>query len=246
MAQIRPKTYSGDIADPPAALATLCQQDRWVCWRWERGKNGWTKPPYIAAAPDNHASTSDPQTWGSRATAVSAVLAGRMNGIGFCLKDSDIGAIDLDRCRDPETKQIDGWAQEIIDTAPGAYVEITPSGQGLRIIGLASGLEVHRKFSVAGARESAAVEVHRKAVRFITISGLEIGHCTALPHIDDVIDRIVSQHDNATGSEQKDNTGSDGNGFDDIDNLIEHGAPEPHRSEAFARCGGVSRDAECG
>src|SRR5262245_40494083 len=96
----QPKTFSGDLANPPKALASLCLQDRWVDWRWERGKNGkWTKPPYIARSPGHHASTSDPQTWGSHRDAVSAVLSGKMNGIGYCLKDSDIGAIDFDKCR---------------------------------------------------------------------------------------------------------------------------------------------------
>jgi hypothetical protein len=140
-----PKTFSGDLADPPPALSALCQQARWVGWRWERGKNGkWTKPPYIARNPGLHASTSDAQTWGSRRDAVAAVLSGKVSGVGFCLKDSDIGAIDLDKCRNIETGQIDDWAQAIIDGANGAYVEITPSGTGLRIIGLASGPEVHR------------------------------------------------------------------------------------------------------
>ena len=225
----QPKTFSGDLANPPKALTSLCLQDRWVGWRWERGKNGKpTKPPYIARSPSQHASTSDPQTWGSRRDAVSAVLSGKMSGIGFCLKDSDIGAIDLDKCRNAETKQIDDWAQAIIDGAKDAYVEVTPSGTGLRIIGLASGPEVHRKFAIAHGCEGAAVEVYRKATRFITVSGLEVGHCAALPNIDDVIDQIVSQHDRTTETS--------GNGSDDIEDLIEHGAPESRRSEAFARC----------
>src|SRR5262249_47050786 len=224
-----PKTFSGDLTNPPKALASLCLQDRWLGWRWEHSKNGkWTKPPFIARSPNHHASTSDPQTWGSWRDAVSAVLSGKMNGIGFCLKDSDIATIDLDRCRNPKTKQIDNWAQAIIDSAKGAYVEVTPSGTGLRIIGLASGPEVHRKFTIADGCEGAAVEVYRKATRFITVSGLEIGHCAALPNIDDVIDQIVLQHERAPETR--------GNGSDDIEDLIEHGAPESRRSELFARC----------
>jgi len=229
----QPKTFSGDFANPPKALASLCLQDRWVGWRWERGKNGkWTKPPYIGRSPSLHASTSDPQTWSSRRDAISAVLSGKMNGIGFCLKDSDIAAIDLDKCRNIETKQIDDWAQAIIDSANGAYVEITPSGTGLRIIGLASGPEVHRKFAIADSCEGAAVEVYRKATRFITVSFLETSHCAALPNIDGVIDQIVSQHDRAAEPKQE----ASGNAYDDIEDLIEHGAPESRRSEAFARC----------
>ena len=55
------------------------------------------------------------------------------------LTDTDIAAIDLDHCCDPVTGEIDRWAQEVIDMAAGAYVEITVSGAGVRIIGKGTG-----------------------------------------------------------------------------------------------------------
>jgi hypothetical protein len=116
--------------------------------------------------------------------------------------DTSIAALDLDHCRDPETGQVDAWAQEILDASPAAYVEVTVSGTGLRIIGIATGGEQHKKFAISGARHGAAIEVYRKAVRYITVSGLELSHCTELPNIDQLIDDIVARHENG------------GNGFD--------------------------------
>ena len=238
MAAIQPpRTHNGDLANPPIALAPLCLMPNWVIWRWERTGKGYTKPPFCAVDPERHAANNDPSTWSTRAKAVSAVLAGKASGIGFVLTNTEIGAIDLDKCRDPETGAIDPWAQTILDAAPNSYQEITVSGEGLRIIGIAAGCKTHRRFSVTG-RKGAGIEVYRRATRFITVSGLELGHCAGLPNIDQVIDDIVAQHDGADNQERlhnEANAGADGNGFDDIDSLIKHGAPKPQRSEAFAR-----------
>ena len=102
--------------------------------------------------------------------AVTAVLAGKANGIGFALTGTDIGAVDLDHCRDPETGTIAAWAQEILDAAPTAYHEVTVSGTGLRIIGTAKGNAQHKKFAISGGRPDAAIELYRQATRYITMS----------------------------------------------------------------------------
>jgi hypothetical protein len=230
-----PQTHCGDLADPPKALVPLCLLPHWVTWRWERSGHGFTKPPFRATAPDRHAANNDPSTWSPRAAAVDAVLAGKANGIGFVLTDTDIGAIDLDKCRNQETGAIDAWAQTILDLAPNAYKEITVSGEGLRIIGIATGAEVHRRFNLAG-RKGAGVELYRRATRYITISGLEIGTCSELPNIDQLIDKIASRRISTnTKGQNSHSSNAGGNGLDDIDRLIKHGAPEGQRSEAFSR-----------
>src|SRR5262249_1514555 len=235
-----PKTISGDLANPPKALTELCLQKRWLVWRWQRGQNGrWTKPPFCSDQPDRHAATSDSTTWSSRHTAVSAVLSGKAHGIGFVLTDTDIVAIDLDKCRDSETGAISAWAQEIVDAAPGAYVEITVSGTGLRCLGTGTGESVHRRFKVVGEREGAAIEVYRKATRYITVSGAEIGRCAELSNIDTLINGIVTRHDHA--EERKNNSGNekrfdvDGIFHDDIEHLIKNGTPKGQRSEGFSK-----------
>jgi putative DNA primase/helicase len=227
----QPQTFNGDFADPPKALAALCLMPNWVTWRWQRNERGYTKPPFRCDDPNRHAANNDPKTWGTRAAAVSAVLAGKAAGVGFVLTDTDVGAIDLDKCRDPETLAIAPWARKILDIAPHAYSEATVSGTGLHILGIATGPEVHRAFNLDGGGR---IEIFRRATRYITVSGLELGDCTELPNIDRLIDDLVGQYDDV--GIKKTNGHQAGNGADDIDNLVRRGAPEGQRSEAFARC----------
>ena len=236
---LQPQTHNGDFADPPKALTPLHTRPNWLVWKWQRSTtstNGWTKPPFRADSPSRHAKSDDPKTWNDHHTAVSAVLAGQATGIGFALTGTEIGAIDLDHCRDPETCAIDLWARQIIDAAHGAYCEVTVSGCGLRILGIATGPEVHRAFTVPGGRDGARVEVFRRATRYITISGLELSDCVALPNIDDVIDDVVARYDVHAGN-GKDHTETAARNSDlsDIDAIIQNGALEGQRSEAFAR-----------
>src|SRR4051812_35463878 len=125
-----PRTHCGDLADPPAALNSLYLQDQWVVWKWQPNGSGWTKPPYCADKPDQHAASNNAQTWTTHSTAVTAVLAGKASGIGFVLTGTNIGAIDLDHCRDDETGRVDDWAQKVLDAAPTAYREVTVSAKG--------------------------------------------------------------------------------------------------------------------
>src|SRR5262245_26203152 len=131
-----PKTYKGELADLPAALAPLIELPHWVVWKWIHKNGRWTKPPYRADDPTQFAKTDEPATWCDFATAANAVANGQADGIGFMLKGSGINAVDLDHCHTPETGAIDEWAAEIVSRVPGAYTEITASGYGLRILGL--------------------------------------------------------------------------------------------------------------
>jgi hypothetical protein len=243
----KPRTYNGDLSHLPAALAPLCSQERWVVWAWEESpsKNGasnkWTKVPYRARNPSRKAKSNDPSTWGSYADAVAAVAAGKADGIGFMLSTSDIAAGDLDHCRDPETEAVAPWANKLHAEANGAYLEVTVSGRGMRIIGItASGLKTHRKFTFV--RETGAgLELYRNAERFITISGLEVGTCTKLPPLDDFVDTMVARYD---GKAQSANGAHGQQGYDfnkagaqiDYDDVIRNGAPEGQRSELFQAC----------
>lgn len=152
----------------PYALQPLVDQKRWCGWRWEEQSGKRTKVPYDAVRL-SRASSADPNTWCSHSEACDAVDAGRLDGIGYMLKDADIGAFDLDDCRDPETGRISDWAQELINEAH-SYKEITVSGRGLRIIGLARGPHIHRKFPM---QDSGSLELYRKATRFIVVTGNE-------------------------------------------------------------------------
>lgn len=225
-----PVTYSGDIGCLPAALAPLSAMSNWVIWRWTKNDSGkWTKPPFQSQFPCRMARNNAEATWSSYAAAVAAVKAGEADGVGFALTGTDIAAIDLDHCRDPATGEIELWAQAIIDQTD-SYVETTVSGTGLRVIGMGSGEETHTNYKVEG-RNGAKIEIYRHAVRYITISALEIGHCAALSNIDSQIDNLIAQYSGKPlGLTSQGNFNFRELGIND---LIRNGAPERQRSEAF-------------
>src|SRR5215471_15641113 len=128
----------------PEVLRPMMQQNKWVVWRWV----GDAKPPFQAEHPNKHASVTNPNTWCSYDKARRTSL----DGIGFVLKDSNIGALDLDDCRDPETGRLDTWAQDLVHRANGNYVEVTPSGRGLRIIGRSINGERHTRRRIGDGR----------------------------------------------------------------------------------------------
>ncbi|MQA91454.1 MAG: hypothetical protein GEU90_14710 [Gemmatimonas sp.] len=71
---------------------------------------------------------------------MTANRAGLGDGIGFALgapMDSvpgvELCGTDLDGCRDPETGEIEDWAQKIIEEL-SSYMELSPSGEGVHIL----------------------------------------------------------------------------------------------------------------
>jgi hypothetical protein len=243
----KPRTFNGDLNHLPAALERLSAERRWLVWRWEArhkksgeldlDKNGdpkWTKPPYQARFPKHHAATDDPSTWGIYLDAVAAVKVGEADGIGYALLGSDLGAIDLDKCRNAATGEVAQWAEELHAEAGGAYHEITVSGQGTRILGITNGPSRQRRFNLGNG---AGIELFRNTKKYITISANERGACAGLPPIDDLIDTLEERYD-----AQKDCKRASPAPFDfntaapqgrDYDDLIRNGAPNGERSELF-------------
>lgn len=94
----------------------------WVIWRWEGDK----KPPYCTSDPSRHASSTNPDTWGTYEQAVGAVALGLADGIGFALAPPYVG-VDLDE----ELPENDRHA---IMLALGSYSEVSVSGSGHHVI----------------------------------------------------------------------------------------------------------------
>jgi putative DNA primase/helicase len=233
----KPKTHNSDLAHLPTALQPMTEEKRWVNWSWVRretnGKVRWTKPPFRPSNPQQHADSTDPNTWDTYKRALKRWRDGDADGIGFTLLGSPIGAIDLDDCcrRDAERRKTktDGWAREVRSSSNGAYCEVTVSGGGLRLIGITARDKVHRRFAIKDARPNAHIELFRKAERFITVSGLQLGNCNKLEPIDDFIDAMVARYDTAPRSQPYPEQRTQW----DYDYLIQHGAREGARSEAF-------------
>jgi hypothetical protein len=228
----KPKTFNGDLANLPAALAPLTEQKRWVVWSWEVTKKSgkWTKTPFRANNPCYKAKTNDPNTWATYPEALKAVNAGNADGIGYTLLGAEVGAGDFDHAKDAATGTIEPWAEQLTAEANGAYLETTVSGTGLRAIGKASGPETHRKFTF-DRKSGAGIELYRNTARYITVSGLEIGTCTELPPIDNFINTVLARFE---GQAKYDfNIAGPQSSSIDYDDLIRNGAPEGSRSDLF-------------
>jgi primase-polymerase (primpol)-like protein len=115
--------------------------------------------------------------------------AGNADGLSYILTaDDPFAAIDLDHCRNVGTHSIDTWAQNFLDTGRHSYSEVTPSGTGCRIWGLADGNPLHKKFSLQIDGKNGAVELFRRTNKALTVTGYKLDTVRALTNIDRVID----------------------------------------------------------
>ena len=200
----------------PDALADFQDCPRWVVWGIDK------KTPKRPFTPGNGslspAASDDPSTWGSYADAEAT--AGKHNcGIGLMLSPAedefDIVAFDLDKCREPETGELSLWASELVEKAD-SYTEITPSGTGLRIIGIGSDTELHCDLP---RDDDGHVEVYSRANRFITITGNHFNG--AAKPLADLSELVVSHRDEHLG--QHLTAGAGAHIFDDrkVERLID-------------------------
>jgi primase-polymerase (primpol)-like protein len=188
----------GKFIDLPAVLQPYASQPIWMIWKAEflPAKNKWTKVPYRAGNPNRKAKCNDPASWATFDAALIALQAGHGDGIGFALRDTDLGAQDLDDCRNPQTGDLQADARYLVDTA-NSYTEITPSDTGLRIIVRATGPKLHRRQGVPNSN-GMVVETYRRCERFITVTGNALpGTLAQIADGDVLLDQTVARLDAA-------------------------------------------------
>lgn len=95
-------------------------------WKYEQRDGNQTKVPYIPGT-TRRADVSNPATFAAFDAAASAT---DYDGIGIRVSGRIVG-IDLDHC--VEDGNLLPWAQPIVDRFKDTYIEISPSGTGLRI-----------------------------------------------------------------------------------------------------------------
>ena len=148
----------------------LRQLRQWVLWRYvlRPGEPKPTKVPYQAAG--NMASTADAATWCDFDDAMS--VARSYDGIGYVFAaDDPYCGIDLDGCFDTHGT-LCAWAVPIVSMAQecGCYIERTPSGCGLHVIGMARLPGTGRKIGGLGEDGKGAIEVYDR-LRYFTVTG---------------------------------------------------------------------------
>ncbi|MBA3610441.1 MAG: hypothetical protein H0W54_03360, partial [Rubrobacter sp.] len=106
---------------------------QWLVWRSEERDGKPTKIPYSPLT-GQRASSTTPETWAGYQEAVKAAKEHGYGGIGFVFTPEDaLCGVDLDKCLDPETGEIEPWAQEVIEELK-SYTEVSPSGTGVHIL----------------------------------------------------------------------------------------------------------------
>lgn len=159
----------------------LAERDQWILWRRELSNGRETKVPYSVEG--HRASSTNPHDWTEFPKALDwwrrhpQSYAGL--GFVFCGDDPFVG-IDLDDCLD-ESGALKSWAHGIVERFSDTYVEISPSGQGLKIWARGD-----LPANVAGVRVGdGQIEMYDHA-RYFTVTGrvfkgapLEVEHHTA-------------------------------------------------------------------
>jgi hypothetical protein len=187
----------GDRLDAVAGLEGMLDEARWCNWKLKNiprkdGTAKWTKVPLMSGSPvPARVNTTRGCTPYARAQA--SVLRGdeEVEGVGwFCVGDYTRAYLDIDGCRDPITGEVAAWAVAVLSMCEGAYVEVTPSGTGLRVLGAAgfefdfSGTLKMAPFLTAqdaeglttwgGSRDCgprAQIEVYFASARYVTVTG---------------------------------------------------------------------------
>ena len=163
----------------------LQERRQWVLWRYERVNDRDTKVPYQALRTERHASSTDPSTWSSFAEAEAALAAGAAGGVGFVFSaDDPFCGVDLDRCRDPATGLVEGWAALAINRLD-SYTETSPSGCGFHVV-------VRGCPPACGKRGQ--VEMYDRG-RYFTITGeLLDGALETLEHRQSQLEALYREH----------------------------------------------------
>jgi len=135
----------------------LKQYDQWVVWKDK-------KVLYDPTRPNSKAKVNDPYSWGSFDQADAAYSEDGWLGLGFVLTGNGIAGVDLDNC------VVDGIpkpeAIQLLADMDAAYIEFSPSGNGLRAFGFACNL----KRGVKGKLGSLSVELYTTG-RYLTVTG---------------------------------------------------------------------------
>ena len=186
--------------DDCAIPESLRSRSRWAPWAavWNDKRAKFDKIPRKASHPQLGLSSAKPELWVSFDEAIESYqkYPGVLAGVGYCMTGvHGVIGVDLDRCVNDGV--LADWAQAIVQEL-ASYAELSPSGQGVRVMGLGvidndwtnhqQGIEIY------GGHEA----------RFLTITGRHLVQtpaalCALDPLVlDDIRDRYA-----AAGSRQK-------------------------------------------
>ena len=160
-----------------AMPAELCSIPRWVVWKG-------AKVPYCATAINCKASSTEPNTWAAFNQAQNAYEEGGYLGVGFVLSGDGVVGVDLDKC--VHAGEPAPAALGLLDRIGCEYIEISPSGTGLRGFGYGDNIPGRR-----GQLDGVNVELYARG-RYLTVTGhpIKAGPLVKLPGFSEVANAI--------------------------------------------------------
>jgi putative DNA primase/helicase len=155
-------------------------KDQFVAWREEDRDGDPTKVPYSIRG--GRASSTNPETWAPFETAIAYAEEHSMSGVGFVFTEDDpYAGIDIDKCRNAETGEIEPWARKIV-AAFDSYTEVSPSGTGLHIF---------VKATLPGRNNRKGPVEMYESRRYFTLTGEHLdGTPTDIHERQDVLERL--------------------------------------------------------
>jgi putative DNA primase/helicase len=167
-------------AKPPAPDVNALPQElkdrpQWVVWRYILRDGKWTKKPFQARYPQRGAKADDPSTWGTFDEAWAAYQSQpTIDGIGFEFsRDDPYFGCDIDSCLDAG-ERLD-WAAPFLDVLESAYGDISPSGRGVKFIGVGKlPAPTGTRRNGMGPDGTGALELYDHG-RFFTLTGVVFG-----------------------------------------------------------------------
>src|SRR5947209_12736369 len=167
MERDRPMPKDAQTPEPlPVHFANLPERLRgfphFVVWRYQRVEDELKKPPFDPKT-GKRASVRRPDTWGSFQDAQAAYETKQFAGVGIVLTpEMGMVGIDIDHCI--QEGKVSGDAARIV-SAINSYTEVSPSGEGIRIM-LAGKLP-------GQFRRTGSLELYED-MRYLTLTGHRI------------------------------------------------------------------------
>jgi hypothetical protein len=125
---------------------------------------------------------------------LAAKIQAKLDGVGYVFTGTPFAGVDLDNAFDDSGK-LYPWAAEIVERFRGcAYIEISPSGTGLHIIGEGSlPADAWHKVRPVGKNDSGIIEVYDTG-RYFTVTGQVFENCAEIGEGQDALDWLQTKY----------------------------------------------------
>lgn len=156
----------------------LKKKKRWVCWKYIEINNKKTKVPFNPNT-GNTARTNQAASWANYEEALYTKEQHKYDGIGFVFNGDGIFGIDIDHCI--EHGKLKKEIYNLVKKTK-TYIEISPSGTGLHIIGLYTG-----NSPIAHKKNNYEIYFTK---RFFTITGNQLTNYDNIFEINGIVEEL--------------------------------------------------------